>query len=73
MEKGVRSEARGLTLLGEWFGDGNGRTALLYTSWRGFSVDFMLNGERIEQRALWEHTRQYAEDTCENWVMEIIK
>lgn len=73
MEKSMRSDTRGLTLLGEWFGDGNGRTALLYTSWRGFSVDLMLNGDRIEHRALWEHTRRYAEDACENWVMEIIK
>lgn len=73
MEKSVRYNNSGRTFLSEWFGHGNGRTAVLYTGWQGYSVDFLKDGEIIESRSLWEHTRDYAEDACENWIMEIIK
>ena len=61
------------TFLTEFYGRGNGRTAALYTSWQGYTVVFSKDGEVIERRALWEHNRDYAEDACENWILEIIK
>jgi hypothetical protein len=61
------------TLISEWYGQGNGRSARLYSGWQGHTVEFVKNNEVVERRGLWEHTRQYAEDACENWVEEIIK
>jgi hypothetical protein len=61
------------TFLAEYYGRDNGRTASLYTSWQGYSVVFYKDGEVIERRSLWDHNRDYAEDACENWILEIIK
>jgi hypothetical protein len=61
------------TWLSEWYGQGNGRVACLYTSWQGYSVVFLKDGKEVERRSCWGHTREYAEDACENWIMEIIK
>lgn len=61
------------TFLSEFYGRENGRTACLYTSWQGYSVVFFQDGEKVERRSLWEHTRDYAEDACENWVTGVIK
>ena len=59
--------------LSEWFGDGNGRSARLLTSWQGYSVEFVQDDKVVERRIMWEHSRYYAEDACENWVEGIIK
>lgn len=63
----------GRTLLSEYYGDDNGRTAIIYARWSGNEVDFLKDGVVIETRMLDKHTRRYAEDACENWVEEIIK
>lgn len=60
-------------MLSEWYGDGNSRTAILYHTWSGYEVEFLVNNEQKEVRRLYEHSRQYAEDACENWIEEIIK
>lgn len=73
MEKDLRINRSGMTWLSEWYGQGNGRTAALYSGWQGYSVEFLQDGVVKERRLLWEHNRDYAEDACENWVMEIIK
>ncbi len=72
MEKDLRVNISGMTYLSKWYGRGNGRTAVLYSGWQGYSVEFLQNGEVKERRLLWEHNRDYAEDACENWIMEII-
>lgn len=61
------------TFLSEWYGRDNGRTASLYTTWCGYEVEFYRDGELVELRRVWEHTRDYAEDACENWIEGIIK
>jgi hypothetical protein len=60
------------TFISEWYGQGNGRSARLYCGWQGHTVEFIKDGEIVERRGLWEHNRNYAEDTCENWVEGII-
>ena len=62
----------GRTFLSEFFGRDNKRSACVYTGWQGYSVDFLIDGKVVERRNVWEHSRQYAEDACENWIMEII-
>lgn len=63
----------GRSFLSEYYGRDNGRTAMIYHRWTGYEVDFLLHGEIVEHRSLHGHTRQYAEDACENWVEGIIK
>lgn len=61
------------TFLSEWFGRENGRRAALFVTRDGYEVDFIKDNEITEQRMLWQYSRQYAEDACENWVEEVIK
>ena len=60
------------TFLSEYYGDGNKRTAVIYSRWNGLEVDFLLDGKVVKHQPLYEHNRHYAEDACENWVMEIM-
>lgn len=73
MEKSMRTQRDGRTFIVEYFGTGNDRSARIYTAWRGYSVDLIHKGQRIDTVEVWDHTREYAEDTAENWIMEIIK
>ena len=73
MEKDLRLDRQTATFLSEWYGRDNGRSARLYSGWQGYSVEFVKDGNVVEKRSLWEYSRDYAEDTCENWVEEIIK
>jgi len=72
MEK-MRNLSDGRTFLSEYYSEDQKRTACIYSAWQGYSVDFLVNGEVVEHRNMWEHTRRYAEDACENWVTGIIK
>lgn len=69
MEKNMST---GSTFLSEYYGDGNGRTATVLTSWQGLSVEFKQDGKVVETRMLHDHNRFYADDACENWVRGII-
>jgi hypothetical protein len=71
MEK-MRNVSDGRTFLSEYYGDGNKRSAQIYHAWQGYSVDFLVDGNVVESRSLWEYSRRYAEDVAENWVEEII-
>jgi hypothetical protein len=73
MDKEIDTSKEYGTFISEYYGRNNGRTATIIHSWQGYTVVFSENGEKIERRALWDHTRQYAEDACENWVEGIIK
>ena len=59
--------------LSEYYGVENKRTAQIHSTWRGFEVDFLTDGVVVKHQQMWDHTRQYAEDACENWVEGIIK
>ena len=72
MEK-MRNLNDGRTFLSEFYSNDQKRTACVYHGWQGYSVDFLVEGKVVEHRSLWEHTRQYAEDACENWVTGVIK
>jgi hypothetical protein len=73
MEKNLNEELESRkTFLSEYYGRDNGRTAVIYQRWAGLEVDFLLNGEVVQHQPLYEHSRQYAEDACENWVEGII-
>ena len=61
------------TFLSEFYGRDNGRRARVISTWAGLEVEFYKGEEKCETRMLTEHNLQYAEDTCENWVEEIIK
>ena len=61
------------TWLSEWYSDDMTRTARLYSDTFGYDVEFTENGQVVDYRRLWEHSKQYAEDACENWVERIIK
>lgn len=72
MEK-MRNVGDGRTFLSEFYSDDQKRTARVYHGWQGYSVDFLVEGKVVEHRSLWDHTRQYAENACENWVTGVIK
>lgn len=61
------------TWTSDFFGKDEIRKASIYASHRGYEVQFYEYNDLVETRLLYEHTRQYAEDACENWVMGIIK
>lgn len=66
-------DKNGRTWTDEYYGNGNGRKAALYVSHKGYEVEFYQDDDMVELRRLHEHSRNYAQDACENWVMEIIK
>jgi hypothetical protein len=57
----------------DYFGNGNGRKASLFVSHKGYEVEFYKDDELVEVRRLYENNRDYAQDTCENWVQEVIQ
>lgn len=57
----------------DYYGKDNGRKASLFVSYKGYEVEFYKDEELVEVRMLYENNRNYAQDTCENWVMEVIK
>ena len=62
------------TLLSVFYGEGERRIAELYhRSASGYEVDLKEDGEIVEMRCLYDHSRQYAEDCAENWIEGIIK
>jgi len=61
------------TWLSEFFSEDGHRSARLYVSTFGHEVEFFENDKSIRLVRMFEQTRQYAEDACDNWVRGIIK
>ncbi len=62
------------TILSTYYSNDQKRMAeVWYRASCGYEVKMYENDEMVDQRALFEHSKQYAEDCAENWVEGIIK
>jgi hypothetical protein len=74
MEKDMNENTNlGKVFLSEYYSSDNKRTAQIHSTWRGYEVDFLTDGVVTHHQQMWDKTRRYAEDACENWVEGIIK
>ena len=63
------------TMLSEYYGSDqySTRVAKLFHRWSGYEVEFWDNEELVQFKSMFEKSKYYAEDACENWVTGIIK
>lgn len=61
------------TWVSRFYSDDHKRYADIISSYNGYEVEMYEDEKHVRRQQCWEHTRQYAEDCAENWVMRIIK
>lgn len=61
------------TWVSRFYSDDQKRHADIIVSNNGHEVDMFEDDIKVRSQPCWEHSRQYAEDCAENWVMRVIK
>lgn len=61
------------TWVSRFYSDDQKRHADVVASNNGYEVEMYEDDKQVRRQQCWEHSRQYADDCAENWVMGVIK
>lgn len=61
------------TWVSRFYSNDQKRYADIISSRNGYEVEMYEDDKHVHHQECWDHTRQYADDCAENWVVGVIK